>query len=245
LKTSFQGKIKCLVVWRPEHFGAKASDAGKIEAQLKAASRSKRADSIARDNHRGKPNYVAPTAMRSGGATSTQALAASCGEGPSLNPGQGRHWYYRFDRINNRRCWYVAETGPKTHENPPLEPTPSPTPPNSTLFSWFTSLGAGLPGSASAGMQPSATQGSRVPPAAPRESLKVVHAVAKERSRPGQRPEPKAAATEEGNQQSPSRSSAEHAEEVNSIRRRRTLCSSNFCDGRNCIRARSEHACLH
>jgi hypothetical protein len=143
--------------------------------------------------------------------------AGPCVEGPSLNPGQGRHWYYRVDRINNRKCWYVAETGLKTHENPLLEPTPVPTsPPNSTLFSWFTSLGAGLPGSASAGIQPSTTQESRVPPAAPRESLKVVHAVAKERSRPGQRPEPKGAATEEGNQQSPSRSSAEHAEQVNS-----------------------------
>jgi outer membrane biosynthesis protein TonB len=113
--------------------------------------------------------------------------AGTCIEAPNLNAGQGRHWYYRADRINHRKCWYVAETELKIHENAP-EATPSPTsPPN-----------------------------SRVPPAAPRETPKVVHSVAKERSRPTPRPEPKSAATEERNQQSPSRSSAEHAEQVNS-----------------------------
>src|SRR6266576_1835647 len=98
----------------------------------------------------------------------------------------------------------------------PLEPTPSPTsPPNLTLFSWFTSLGAGLPGSASAGMQSSSTPESRVPSAAPRGNMKVVHAVPNERSRSAQPPETKGAATAERNQQS-SRSSAEHPEQVNS-----------------------------
>jgi hypothetical protein len=143
--------------------------------------------------------------------------AGTCIEGSNLNAGQGRHWYYRVDRINHRKCWYVTETGLKTHEDAPLQLTQSPTTlPNSILFSWFTSLGAGLPGSALAGMQPSATQELRVPPAAPREALKVVHAVAKERARPAPTPESKGAATSERNQQSPSRLSAEHAEQVNS-----------------------------
>src|SRR5712671_7142547 len=107
--------------------------------------------------------------------------AGTCIEGPKA----GGHWYYRVDRVNHRKCWYVTETALKTHEGAPLEPTPSPTStPNSTLFSWFTSLGAGPPGSASAGVQPSATRESRVPPAAPSEALKVVHAVPKERPRP-------------------------------------------------------------
>ena len=142
--------------------------------------------------------------------------AGTCIEGPNLNAGQGRHWYYRVDRINHRKCWYATETGLKTHEDAPLEPTPPPTSPsNSTLFSWFTSLGAGPPGSASAGVQPSATRESRVPPAAPSEALKVVHAVPKERPRPA-RSETKGAATAERNQQSPSRLSAEHSEQVNS-----------------------------
>jgi hypothetical protein len=138
--------------------------------------------------------------------------AGTCIEGPKA----GGHWYYRVDRVNHRKCWYVTETALKTHEGAPLEPTPSPTStPNSTLFSWFTSLGAGPPGSASAGVQPSATRESRVPPAAPSEALKVVHAVPKERPRPA-RSETKGAATAERNQQSPSRLSAEHSEQVNS-----------------------------
>jgi hypothetical protein len=141
--------------------------------------------------------------------------AGTCIEGPNLNAGQGRHWYYRVDPINHRKCWYVMETGLKT-DDLPLQPTPSPTPPlNLTLFSWFTALGASLPGSASAGMQPGSTPESRVPSAAPRGNMKVVHAVPTERSRPARPPETKGAATAERNQQS-SRSSAEHAEQVNS-----------------------------
>jgi hypothetical protein len=78
--------------------------------------------------------------------------AGTCIEGPNLKAGQGGHWYYWVDRVNHRKCWYVTETELKPHEGAPLEPTPSPpSTPNSTLSSWFTSLGAGPPGSASAG----------------------------------------------------------------------------------------------
>lgn len=141
--------------------------------------------------------------------------AGTCIQEPNLNAGQGRHWYYRVDRLNHRKCWYVMETGPKTQVDLPMEPTPSPTSPvNLTLFSWFTSLGAGLPGSASAGMQPSSAPESRVPSAAPRGNMNVVHAAPNERSRSARPPETKGAATAERNQQS-SRSSAEHAEQVN------------------------------
>jgi hypothetical protein len=63
--------------------------------------------------------------------------------------------------------------------------------------------------------QPSTTRESRVPPTAPSEALKVVHVVPRERPRPARRSETKGAATAERNQQSPSRSSAEHAEQIN------------------------------
>ena len=142
--------------------------------------------------------------------------SGTCIEGPNLEADQGGHWHYRVDRVNHRKCWYVTEPGPKTHEGAPLEPTPFPTStPNSTLSSWFTSLGAGPPGSASAGRQPSTTRESRVPPTAPNQTLKVVHAVPKERPRPARRSETKGTATAERNQQSPSRSSVEHAEQIN------------------------------
>jgi hypothetical protein len=140
--------------------------------------------------------------------------AGTCIEGPNLKAGQVGHWYYRVDPVNHRKCWYVTATELKTQEGAPLEPTPSPTStPNSTLSSWFTSLGAGPP--ASAVVQPRTTRESRVPPTAPREAVKVVHAVPRERSRPTRRSETKGAATAQLNQQSPSRSSSEHAEQVN------------------------------
>ena len=145
------------------------------------------------------------------GLNSAVLAAGACIEGPNLNAGKGRHWSYRVDRIKHRKCWYVMETGPKTHEDAPLESTPTPkSRRNLTLFSWFTS------GSASAGMQPSTTKESRLPPATPRRTVKFVHAVATERSRPARPPEAKGAATAERNQQSPPRSSAENPEEVKS-----------------------------
>jgi hypothetical protein len=141
--------------------------------------------------------------------------AGTCGEGPNPKAGQGRHWYYRVDRVSHRKCWYAQEAGLKTQDSP-LEPTPSPTStPNSTLSSWFTSLGAGPPGSASAGRQPSTARKSRVPHIAPSEAPKVVHAVPKERPRPARPSEAKGAATAERNQQSPSPLSVEHAEQIN------------------------------
>jgi len=150
------------------------------------------------------------------GLNSAVLAAGTCIEGLNLKAGQGGRWYYGVDRVNHRKCWYVRETGLKTHEGAPLEPTPSPTStPNSTLSSWFTSLGAGPPGSASAGRRPSTTRESRVPPTAPSEARKVVHAVPKERPRPARRSETKGAATADRNQQNPSRSSAEHAEQIN------------------------------
>jgi hypothetical protein len=145
------------------------------------------------------------------GLNGTVLAAGTCIEGPKA----GRHWDYRVDPANHRKCWYVTGTGLKTQEGAPLQPTPSPTStPNSTLLSWFASLSTGPPGSASPG-QPSTTRASAVPPTAPGEALQVVHTVPKKRLRPARRFESKGATTAERNQQPPSRSSAEHAEQIN------------------------------
>jgi hypothetical protein len=34
--------------------------------------------------------------------------ADSCLASPDLRANQGGHWYYRYDRVNHRRCWYQA-----------------------------------------------------------------------------------------------------------------------------------------
>jgi hypothetical protein len=60
----------------------------------------------------------------------TVLAAGKCIEGPKA----GGRWDYRVDPVNHRKCWYVTDTGLKTHEGAPLQPTPSPTStPNSTF----------------------------------------------------------------------------------------------------------------
>ena len=39
-----------------------------------------------------------------------QAAADNCLAKPNAAPPQGSHWYYRVDKVGNRRCWYL---GPK------------------------------------------------------------------------------------------------------------------------------------
>jgi hypothetical protein len=142
------------------------------------------------------------------GLNGTVLAAGKCIEGPKA----GGRWDYRVDPVNHRKCWYVTDTGLKTQE---AAPTPSPTStPNSTLLSWFASLSTGSPASVSPG-QPSTTRVSGVPPTAPGEAMQVVHTVPKKRLRPARRFETKGATTAERNQQPPSRSSAEHAEQIN------------------------------
>jgi hypothetical protein len=59
--------------------------------------------------------------------------AAECLLAPSGLSPQGQHWYYRFDRINQRKCWYLraptqavrrAEPNVTPSVEPPAEPLP-------------------------------------------------------------------------------------------------------------------------
>ena len=43
-------------------------------------------------------------------SSSGQAAADNCLAQPNAAPPQGSHWYYRVDKVGNRRCWYL---GPK------------------------------------------------------------------------------------------------------------------------------------
>jgi hypothetical protein len=44
---------------------------------------------------------------------SAQAIE-DCIESPNSAPPQGSHWYYRTDRVNQRKCWYLGPQGKKT-----------------------------------------------------------------------------------------------------------------------------------
>jgi hypothetical protein len=50
-----------------------------------------------------------PFGMRPAGA----APAPDCLAAPNAPSPQGRHWYYRVDRVNKRRCWYLGPQGTK------------------------------------------------------------------------------------------------------------------------------------
>jgi hypothetical protein len=39
--------------------------------------------------------------------------ATDCLAAPNAQSPQGSHWYYRVDRVNKRRCWYLAPQGGK------------------------------------------------------------------------------------------------------------------------------------
>jgi hypothetical protein len=37
----------------------------------------------------------------------TASAAPECLAEPSHDPPAGMHWYYRYDRVNDRKCWYM------------------------------------------------------------------------------------------------------------------------------------------
>jgi hypothetical protein len=39
-----------------------------------------------------------------------------CIDAPNSQPPQGSHWYYRTDRVNERKCWYLGPEGKKVQQ---------------------------------------------------------------------------------------------------------------------------------
>jgi hypothetical protein len=107
--------------------------------------------------------------------TNCAALAADdCLAGPSRPPAQGGHWYYRVDRINNRKCWYLVEPAGQTPTAEAAEPQPSPPPaPQPTFGSFFSSLTGGSTGSTSATQPDTLNSDARVQTANPLELKKA------------------------------------------------------------------------
>ena len=42
-----------------------------------------------------------------------KAAAEKCNTRPSSSAPQGTHWYYRVNRTDNRRCWFLSSEGMK------------------------------------------------------------------------------------------------------------------------------------
>jgi hypothetical protein len=54
-------------------------------------------------------------------ALGTASAAPECLAEPNRDPPGGMHWYYRYDRVNDRKCWYMR-TLIGTPEAPVAEP---------------------------------------------------------------------------------------------------------------------------
>jgi len=50
------------------------------------------------------------------------AAAADCLAEPNRDAPEGLHWYYRIDRENDRKCWYLRTLMPRPPEPAAAEP---------------------------------------------------------------------------------------------------------------------------
>jgi hypothetical protein len=50
--------------------------------------------------------------------TGTASAAVECITEPNREPPEGSHWYYRYDRANDRKCWYLRALIPGTAPAP-------------------------------------------------------------------------------------------------------------------------------
>jgi hypothetical protein len=106
--------------------------------------------------------------------TNCATLAADdCLAGPNRPPAPGGHWYYRLDRANDRKCWYVVEPAAQMPVAEAPQPQPPPgAPPQPTFGSFFSSLTAGLPGSATGAQGDPTTGDARIAQPARADDLK-------------------------------------------------------------------------
>jgi hypothetical protein len=59
--------------------------------------------------------FVALAAVTLLPATPGNAAPDTCLAAPDSTPPEGSHWYFRTDRTTQRKCWYLAAQGHKTH----------------------------------------------------------------------------------------------------------------------------------
>jgi len=77
--------------------------------------------------------------------------AGDCLAQPSEQAAASGHWYYRSDRVGNRRCWHLVESEPTTQgSDVPISPAATPQP---TVSSFFSSLITGFATGNPAGTQ--------------------------------------------------------------------------------------------
>jgi hypothetical protein len=139
-------------------------------------------------------------------ANSATVAAADCLAGPNRASAPGGHWYFHFDRANNRKCWYLVESdarSPATEVAQP-QPTVEATAPQPAFGSFFSLMG--LP-SAQTGPQPDTINGAARPDD-PRNAAQP-----SPRATSARHPDAQAALTPKPRRPPPARPPVEHADE--------------------------------
>jgi hypothetical protein len=111
--------------------------------------------------------------------------AGSCITEPNLRITQGGHWYYYFDRVRNRKCWFLQhqDVGGSSKVSPQAQSSGLARP--STTESWISSLAPALAPASVGGSQrlsqsdvrtgqPSFSEALRGDAALPKEQPKVI-----------------------------------------------------------------------
>jgi hypothetical protein len=66
----------------------------------------------------GSPLFAAPETEEK---AEKEKAADTCLLGPSASVPPGGHWYYRYDRVNKRNCWYLGDAKGKSARKPAAE----------------------------------------------------------------------------------------------------------------------------
>jgi hypothetical protein len=126
---------------------------------------------------RGRPHIVTLPSVLLGwtiavGSHSPGLAVDGCLLQPTHEETNGGRWYYRLDRVNHRKCWYVKKLRLDWETTVWLDVALSPQPRQQpTFFSWFASLSAVL-------WEPSSTE-SRPQTASPDSPLIQASATAR------------------------------------------------------------------
>ena len=92
------------------------------------------------------PSLVFAVFLASVVSTSIACVAAraagDCLNEPKHQTRPGAHWYYRFDRLHHRKCWYLGDEGQQVSQSGSPRPlaSPPPPPPQQTAAAIQTSL---------------------------------------------------------------------------------------------------------
>jgi hypothetical protein len=91
-------------------------------------------------------------------STNWALASGGCVMQPNRQLAQGGHWYYRVDRVNYRKCWYLVEPGTRILQAEAPEARSSPDAATFSSFSsFFSLLSADFMGAKTARVQQNAT----------------------------------------------------------------------------------------